>query len=155
MKKHITIAALVVVSLVTAIAGYVTALTGSGSPSGVISAEVGQIYTDTATGNIYAKTSGNGTKTGWTALKIAPLSGALSGTAVLSSGTVSITNASLATNSVLLLSAKGTATNAGTLNYTAPTTNGVTTISSVRYDGTNNVVNTADDRTVFWLSVGN
>lgn len=46
-------------------AGLIPSLySGSGSPEGVVTAAVGSIYTDTATGNLYKKQSGVG-NTGW------------------------------------------------------------------------------------------
>jgi hypothetical protein len=45
-------------------------LTGVGSPEGVVTASVGQLYTDTAGGagtTLYVKESGVNTKTGWAA----------------------------------------------------------------------------------------
>ncbi len=39
--------------------------TGSGSPEGAVTAPVGDLYTDTATGDLWLKTSGTG-NTGWT-----------------------------------------------------------------------------------------
>ena len=38
---------------------------GSGSPEGVVSAQIGSLYTDTTYGKVYKKTTGDGTNTGW------------------------------------------------------------------------------------------
>ena len=46
-------------------AGTQIATTGSGAPEGVKNGNVGEIYTDSATGDVYVKRTGNGTSTGW------------------------------------------------------------------------------------------
>ena len=43
-------------------------LVGSGSPEGVVTADEGQTYYDTAGGGYWVKGSGNGTSTGWVQL---------------------------------------------------------------------------------------
>ena len=43
-------------------------LWGSGGPNGVVAADPGSLYADYATGNVWSKTSGVGTNTGWTQL---------------------------------------------------------------------------------------
>ncbi len=38
---------------------------GSGSPEGVVTAQIGSLYTDTTYGKVYKKSTGDGTNTGW------------------------------------------------------------------------------------------
>lgn len=116
-----------------------------GSPEGVVQAEQGTVLRASSDVALWIKTGGL-SSTGWVKFTPAPLSGAMSGTAVLVNGTVSVTNTSFSTNSALLLGAKGVTNNAGTLTYAAPTTNGVVVITSS---------SVTDNRTVNWLSVGN
>lgn len=112
MKNKLSIAvALIVISAVTALAGYITVVSGSGTPNGVITADIGQAYTDTANGNLWIKTSGNGTSTGWI------LGGpSATGTVTVTTGSVTLTNAAITTNSYAVLTCSST--NAPSAPYT-------------------------------------
>ena len=133
MKKlHIALA-LVIISAVTALAGYITVVSGSGTPNGVITADIGQAYTDTANGNLWIKTSGNGTSTGW--ILGAP---SATGTITVTTGSATLTNSGITSSSyALLTAATGTAPSApytftaGT-NGTAAITGGTNT-TTARY----------------------
>lgn len=109
MRNKFTIGiALAIITAVTAFAGYITVVNGSGSPNGVIAAEIGQIYTDTANGNVWIKTSGAGTTTGW--ILGAP---SATGTITVTSGNATLTHAGISTNSyAVLTAATGTAPSA-------------------------------------------
>lgn len=128
MKNKLSIiGALIVIGAITAFAGYVTVVNGSGSPSGVIVAEPGQLYTDTATGDIYTKASGNGTSTGWSAFKVSALGNAVTGTITVTSGAATLTNSAITTNSYAVLTAQGT--NAPSSPYTFTPSAGTAAIS--------------------------
>ena len=102
MKKFNIIAAVFVASIVVAAAGYITVVTGAGSPNGVIAADIGQVYTDTANGNLWVKTSGNGTSTGW--ILGAP---SVTGTIAVTNGTVTLANSGITTNSYAVITCAG------------------------------------------------
>lgn len=108
MKSKFAIGiAIAIITAVTAFAGYITVVNGSGTPNGVLTAEIGQIYTDTANGNVWIKTSGTG-NTGW--ILAAP---SATGTITVTSGNATLTHAGISTNSyAVLTAATGTAPSA-------------------------------------------
>lgn len=124
MKNKLSIAvALIVISAVTALAGYITVVSGSGTPNGVITADIGQVYTDTANGNLWIKTSGNGTSSGW--ILGAP---SATGTITVTAGAATLTNSGITSSSYALLTAN--TTNVPSAPYTfKANTNGTGTIS--------------------------
>jgi len=121
-NKLSIIGAAIILTAITAIAGYITVVNGSGTPNSVITADVGQIYTDTATGNLWIKTSGNNTSTGW--ILGAP---SATGTITVTSGNATLTNAAITTNSYAVLTA-ATAT-APSSPYTFVAGNGTAAIT--------------------------
>jgi hypothetical protein len=44
----------------------INVMTGSGTPEGAVTAQLGSLYSDHASGKVYNKSSGDGTNTGWT-----------------------------------------------------------------------------------------
>ena len=58
-------------SAIRRIAAYIDAATGSGSPEGAVTGNVGDLYTDSTNGHLYIKGSGVGTNTGWVQLESA------------------------------------------------------------------------------------
>ena len=122
MKKLHIVLTLVIASAVTALAGYITVVSGSGSPSGVIAADIGQVYTDTANGNVWIKTSGNAASTGW--ILGAP---SATGTVTVTSGSVTLTNSAITTSSYAVLTAAST--NAPSAPYTFVAGNGTAAIT--------------------------
>lgn len=123
MKNKLSIAiALIVISAITAFAGYITVVSGSGSPSGVIAADIGQVYTDTVNGNVWIKTSGNAASTGW--ILGAP---SATGTITVTTGSATLTNAAITTSSYAVLT--GASTNAPSAPYTFVAGNGTAAIT--------------------------
>jgi hypothetical protein len=106
----------------TALAGYITVVSGSGTPNGVITADIGQVYTDTANGNVWIKTSGNAASTGW--ILGAP---SATGTITVTSGNATMTNAAITTSSYAVLTAAST--NAPSAPYTFVAGNGTAAIT--------------------------
>lgn len=132
MKNKFAIGiAIAIITAVTAIAGYITVVNGSGTPNGVLTAEVGQIYTDTANGNVWIKTSGTG-NTGW--ILAAP---SATGTITVGNGTATLTNSGITTNSYATLTCVSTNAPATPYTFVAGTGNatitGGNTTTTARY----------------------
>ena len=117
----------------------------AGTPT--IRAEKGSIVAGASENALWIKAGGNDSNN-WTRVSFVPAS------ATLVAGAVSVTNTALTTNSVIFLSAAvGAATNAGILSSSIVDTNGVFTITSTRYNGTNYVANTNDVRVVNYIFI--
>lgn len=98
-----------------AIASLVNAMTGGGSPEGVVTAAVGALYVDETTPGLYQKTSGSG-NTGWTAVGgAAGLDGSTTADTVLL-GVDAGASISSGTNNVFMGVSAGYAPNGTTAN---------------------------------------
>jgi hypothetical protein len=112
-------------------------------------AEKGSLFAAASENSLWLKAGGYSSND-WTKIRFVPA------TATLVAGTVTITNAELSTNSVIFLSApSGATTNTGTLTVSSVATNGVFTISSIRFNAaaTNFITNTADTSVVRYISI--
>ena len=118
-----------------------------GTPT--IRAEKGSIVAGASENALWIKAGGYSSND-WTKIRFVPAS------ATLVSGTVTITNAELSTNSAIFLSApSGATTNTGTLTVSSVAAGGVFTISSIRFNAaaTNFITNTADTSVVRYISI--